>query len=71
MPLLKLDVSIFGKHADEADTLAGLLMEISGSIPVKGEEIKHENLVFTVESANNRKLNRIKLEINGSSEDGK
>ena len=69
--IAKLDVSIFGKHADEADTLAGLLMEISGSIPVKGEEIKHENLVFTVESANNRKLNRIKLEINGSSEDGK
>lgn len=66
--IAKLDDSIYGKHADEADTLAGLLMEISGSIPIKGDEIRHQNLIFTVESANNRKLNRIKLEINESDE---
>jgi len=66
--IAKIDNAIFEAHADEADTLAGLLMEISGSIPIKGEKIYHENLVFTVESANNRKLNRIKLEINETPE---
>lgn len=67
--ITKLGDDIFDKYADEADTLAGLLMEISGSIPKKGEELIHKNLTFIVESASNRKLNRIKLVINEIAED--
>jgi putative hemolysin len=67
--ITKLEDDIFEEYADDADTLAGLLMEICGSIPKKGEELTHKNLTFTVESASNRKLNRIKLVINEIIED--
>jgi gliding motility-associated protein GldE len=47
----------------EADTLAGLLIEIEGRIPAKNEKIKFKNLLFTIESADNRKVKRVKITI--------
>lgn len=61
--IAKLEDNIFEDFMEDADTLAGLLMEIEGEIPKKGTLIMHKNLEFTVESADNRKLNRIKLVI--------
>ncbi len=64
--ITKIEDDTFEDYADDADTLAGLVMEISGSIPKKGEELVYKNLRFVIESANNRKVNRIKLVINES-----
>lgn len=66
--IAKLEGDVFEDHMEEADTLAGLLMEIEGEIPRKGTVIQFKHLEFTVESANNRKLNRIKLLIGKESE---
>ncbi len=47
----------------DADTLAGFLLEYTGSIPKKGEEVKYKDYIFTVESADNRKIKRVKVTI--------
>ena len=47
----------------EADTLAGFLIEYSGNIPPKGEEVKFKDYIFTVESADNRKIKRVKVTV--------
>ena len=61
--IAKLEDDIFEEYMEDADTLAGLLMEIEGAIPKKGTQITYKNLKFMVESATNRKVNRVKLEI--------
>lgn len=47
----------------EADTLAGFLIEYTGSIPQKGKEIKYKEFTFTVESADSRKIKRVKVTV--------
>jgi len=47
----------------EADTLAGFLIEHIGNIPKKGEEVKYKDYIFTVESADNRKIKRVKVTV--------
>jgi len=59
-----LPVDHFEKVKGDADTLGGLLMEIQEEIPEKGEEIIFEAITFTVESADSRKIKRVKLHIN-------
>lgn len=55
------DDKFFEDIKGEADTLAGMLIELAGHLPVKGETIKFENYFFIVEKADNRKVERIKL----------
>lgn len=48
----------------EADTLAGFVLEQTGKIPKKGEKIQFENLHFTIEAADKRRVKRIKVTLN-------
>lgn len=61
--ILELDLDHFDKVRGDADTLGGLLMEIEGGIPTKGDTIVFEDITFTIESADNRRLKRIKVHI--------
>ncbi len=45
----------------EADTLAGLILELVGKIPMKNEVIEYQNFRFLIESADNRRIKRIKV----------
>ena len=64
------DDSIFDQVRKEADTLAGLIIEITGRIPLKNEKINHKHFSFIIESADNRRIKRVKILI-GKSEDRK
>jgi putative hemolysin len=57
------DESVFDEINTEADTLAGLIIEIAGRIPVKNEKIIYKHFTFTIEAADNRRVIRIKLVI--------
>ena len=48
----------------ESDSLAGLVMEITQNIPSVGDKIEYGSFTFIIESANKRKINRIKTIIN-------
>jgi len=48
----------------ESETLAGLILELTGEIPQKDQVIKYGNFVFSIESADRRRIKEIKVEIN-------
>ncbi len=66
--ILDLELDFFDNIRGDSDTLGGLLMEIQEEIPKKGEKIKYENISFTVESADNRKIKRVKVFIEPANE---
>ena len=48
----------------ESETLAGLILELTGEIPQKDQIIKYRNFIFRIESADRRRIKEIRVEIN-------
>ena len=61
--VLQIDGEELEDVKGEADTLAGLILELEGRIPTKNEMIQFKNLKFTIESADNRRIKRVKVTI--------
>ena len=61
--ILEIDRADFEEAKGESDSLAGLIIEIEGRIPTKNEKISFKNLIFAIESADNRKIKRVKITI--------
>ena len=61
--VLGLEESVFDDIKGEADTLAGLILELKGEIPVKNDTINCKNYVFTIEAVDNRRIKQIKVDI--------
>ncbi len=59
--VLEVDRKVFDIDNEEADTLAGLLLEIKGGIPRLNEVIHYHGITFTVESADKRRIKRVKV----------
>ena len=49
----------FNDVKGEFETLAGLILEITGEIPQKGQIIKLHNFIFRIESADKRRIKEI------------
>ena len=52
---------IFEENKGEAETLAGFILEISGSFPKRNSKIKYKNYVFTVEALDKKRIKRLKI----------
>jgi len=61
--VLDLEDTVFDDVKGEADTLAGLILELKGEFPVKSDTITCKNYVFTIEAVDNRRIKQIKVEI--------
>jgi putative hemolysin len=59
------DYSIFSEVKGEADTLAGLILEIKQELPFKGEKIKFKHFEFEIEGVDNRRIKRVKVRLKG------
>jgi len=55
------DDSLFEENKGEAETLAGFVLEISGSFPKRNSKIKYENYVFTIEALDKKRIKRLKI----------
>lgn len=53
----------FNDVEGEFDTLAGLILEIQGELPVKGEVILFRNLEMRVEEADQRRIGKIRVKV--------
>ncbi len=53
--------SIFDDIKGEADTLAGLILEIKGEMPRKNESFKYSHYTFTVKSVDKRRIKQIQV----------
>ncbi len=58
------DDDILDEMKKEAETLAGLIIEISGKIPQKNEKINFHHYSFIIEASDKRRIKRVKLIIN-------
>ena len=54
---------------DQADTLAGLLLELKGGIPQRNEIITYNDIKFTIESADRKRIKRVKVSMPSEPED--
>ncbi|PJB12676.1 MAG: gliding motility-associated protein GldE [Flavobacteriales bacterium CG_4_9_14_3_um_filter_40_17] len=58
------DETMFENAKGESETLAGLLLEISGRFPKKGEVILFDNFKFTIEALDKKRIKQIKITLN-------
>ena len=60
---------IFDEIKGDADTLAGLILEIKGEIPKKNEEIEFKKFKFKIEAVDDRRIIKIKVRIKNKYDD--
>lgn len=65
--VMEAERKLFDIGKEEVDTLAGLLLELKGSIPKLNEVIHFREISFTVESADRRRIKRVKVSLKGNS----
>ncbi|WP_299890278.1 gliding motility-associated protein GldE [uncultured Lacinutrix sp.] len=51
----------FEDNKGEAETIAGFILEISGSFPRRASKINFENYVFTIEALDKKRIKRVKV----------
>lgn len=57
------DDSLFEANKGEAETIAGFVLEISGSFPKLNSKINFENYVFTIEALDQKRIKLLKFTI--------
>lgn len=53
----------FEEIKGESETIAGMLLEVKGGFPKKGEVIKLDNYKFTIEEVDKKRIKKIKLQV--------
>lgn len=61
--IMNTNDELFEDVRGESETLAGLILELTGEIPEKDQVIKYGNYVFKIESADRRRIKEIRVEI--------
>ncbi len=61
--ITNIDESYFESVKGDAETLAGLILELKGEIPDKNEKVQFKNVIFTTISVDSRRIRKIKFEI--------
>ena len=65
--IMKADPALFENVEGDADTLAGLLLEIKGEFPVLHERLDYGNYHFEVLEMNTRRILKVKVIVDSSS----
>ena len=65
--IMKADPALFEQVEGDADTLAGLLLEIKGEFPVLHERLDYGNYHFEVLEMNTRRILKVKVIVDSSS----
>lgn len=59
--IMKIDSDVFSDIDGDADTLAGLILEIKGDFPVLNEQISYKNFTFEVCGIEDRRISKVKV----------
>ena len=60
---MNLRNDIFDEVRGEADTLAGLILELSGKMPGKNEEFRYDSFTFKVVSVGDNRVKRVLITV--------
>ncbi len=61
---LGVEENLFEEVRGESETLAGLILEMTGEIPKKDQKVNFKNFRFRIESADKRRIKEIRVDIN-------
>lgn len=59
--ILEIDDDIFDEVKGESDSLAGLILELTGKIPHVNEKVPYKDFLFTVKQVDNRRIKRVQV----------
>ena len=59
--ILKVDDDIFEDVEGDADSIAGLLLEIKGDFPKLHEKIDYQNFTFEIMEMEERRISKVKV----------
>ena len=59
--VLQLDQEVLNLEEIEAETLAGLILEITGKFPKKGDLIRHKGYRFLIEAVDKKRIKQVKI----------
>lgn len=61
--IIQVPYSVLEPFAGDADTLAGLILNVNERLPERGKELTIANLRFTIESVDKRRIKRVKVSV--------
>ena len=61
--IINFELDFFEEFENEIESVAGLILELSGKIPARNETVSYKNLTFRILNADNRRINRVKVSI--------
>jgi gliding motility-associated protein GldE len=61
--IIQVEPDFFDTVRGDADTLAGLILELKGEIPLLGEEISYKQFIFKIEAVDSRRIIQIQVTI--------
>jgi gliding motility-associated protein GldE len=67
--ILEVGNDVFEEVRGESETLAGLILELTGEIPQKDQVIRYKNFLFRIEAADKRRIKEIKVELADENEE--
>lgn len=67
--IMGLSTDVFDDVRDESDSIAGLVLELSGKFPAVNEMLSYQNYDFTVLNLDKMRIQRVKITINRPKED--
>lgn len=67
--ILNLDDETFEEVEGDADTIAGLLLEIKGEFPKLHEKIDFQNITFEIQEMEERRISKVKVVVHQSNDD--
>lgn len=60
---LEVDPDEFEGARNEAETLAGMLLELNATLPLQGQEIRYQRFIFKIEAVDARRIKRVKVTV--------
>ena len=66
--ILEVDDDYFSEIEGDADSLAGLLLEIKGDVPTMHERIEYRNFMFEILKVDGRRISKVKITISANNE---
>ncbi|MFY0482804.1 gliding motility-associated protein GldE [Flavobacterium sp. PLA-1-15] len=62
--IVSVNEDVFEDKKGEAETLAGLILEILGNFPKKGQKVNFEDCIFTIETVDKKRIKQVKVTLN-------
>ena len=59
--ILEIDYEEFSDVEGDADTLAGLMLELKGDFPVIHEKLEYKNYLFEILEIDERRISKVKV----------